>query len=152
MEGFDRNRAGSRASRLGPALINRRKPLRSWLAPCRARDSAASSNWAGSRMRPAPRRSQANKPVLAGSKANRPGSAWSRRQLRCTAGPCHMLVFMAAASKRGASVASRVDASKLSARPCTKRAKLLALRGTTSTNSAHSASSICNGLGWLANH
>jgi hypothetical protein len=63
-----------------------------------------------------------------------------------------MLVFMAAASKRGASEAKNMEATRLSARPWAKRAKLLALRGTSNKISAHSANSMCSGLGWLANH
>ena len=98
-------------------------------------------------MRPAPWRSQASKPWAAGARGSTWGSALSRCQLRCTAAASHMSVFIAAATSRGARQASRVEASRLSARPWTRRAKLLAESGTSNTSSAHAASSICRGRG-----
>ena len=58
-----------------------------------------------------------------------------------------MSVFIAAAASTGARVAINVEASRVSARPCTRRASVLALSGTSNTKSGHSANSIWSGLG-----
>ena len=56
-------------------------------------------------------------------------------QLARTPGALHIAVFIAAAANTGASVASSVEASRVSARPCTQRPRVVALSGASSTNS-----------------
>ena len=63
-----------------------------------------------------------------------------------------MAVFIAGAAITGASMASRTLASRPSAEPWLQRDRLLALRGATMANSAHSANSMCNGLDEAESH
>ena len=145
-----RKRAGSMDSWVGPAETRTDIPDQSRVTsrvpkPRLNTDAAANSINSGSAMRPSPTRSQANRPD-AGNRGTTPGKDWICSQLRCTAGWRHMAVFIAGAAMTGASVANRTLASSPSAEPWLQRARLLALRGATMVNSAHSANSMCSGL------
>ena len=138
--GLVRQRAGSSGSRVGPALTSRRRPRQSRRQPHTARDSRPSSSRSGSAMRPSPIRSQASRP-LAGGRVTTRSQLCRVCQLAATPGELHMAVFMAGATSTGASQASSTEATRVSPSPCTQRPRVVALRGASSTSSAHSASS-----------
>ena len=141
-------RTGSIASKVGPAVISRRRPARGFGASAATSSSTMAS---GSIMRPSPISPQAWAPASTPSTCAPSAAIW--RRLRCVAGCAHISRFIAGATISGTGRASaaplasgrarQVRLSRSSARPWARRAMKSALAGATSTASAPRVRLLC---------
>ena len=127
VEGFEMNRTGSIASRVGPAVISTRFPLS---GPSQKSPFTPSIKSASSARRPGPTSPSASGPE-AGPMKCVCGVARSTARLRAVAGCSHIAVFIAGASSTGPRKARSDVVTASFAIPSVMRARRSAVAGST---------------------
>ena len=123
---------GSIGSCVPPALTTMRRPAKGPSRPRSARIRPRISS--GGARRPGPICPEAKRPATGPTKCT-PRSR-SVATFACVAGCAHMWLSIAGATSTGAVVAKATQPSRSSAKPCARRARVVAVAGTMANSSA----------------